>query len=120
LSLKVPLIELEEKVRQAREARSPQPTFVSHEELTKAWLNGGDLTPAAPAWEKIEVTTLMGDRMNKAEDDKKALMGEANTSAILFGGLGLRLAEETWAWDLENPQVASGFGLFVDCFSILE
>jgi hypothetical protein len=58
--------------------------------------------------------------MDKAENDIKALIGEANTSAITFGGLGLRSAEETWAWALKNQRVALGFGLFVDCFSILE
>jgi hypothetical protein len=58
--------------------------------------------------------------MDKAEDDIKALIGEANTSSISFGGFGLRSAEKTWAWASKNPQVASGFGLFVDSFSILE
>jgi hypothetical protein len=105
---------------QARDSGSSQPAFVSHEVLANAWLNGGDPVPAARSWGDNEGAALLGDRMDKAEDDIKALIGEANTSAISFGGLGLRSAEETRAWASKNPQVAPGFGLFVNCFSILE
>jgi hypothetical protein len=119
-SLKARLFELEKKLGQARDSGSSQPAFVSHEVLANAWLNGGDPVPAARSWGDNEGAALLGDRMDKAEDDIKALIGEANTSAISFGGLGLRSAEETRAWASKNPQVAPGFGLFVNCFSILE
>jgi hypothetical protein len=123
------LVELEKKLAQARESSSSQPAFVSHEDLANVWLNGGDPIPAARSFgrtmrlrrlENHEIASLWGDRMDKAEDGIKALIGEANTSAISFGGLELRSAEETRAWASKNPQVASGFGLFVDCFPILE
>jgi hypothetical protein len=128
-SLKTRLVELEKKLAQARESSSSQPAFVSHEDLANVWLNGGDPIPAARSFgrtmrlrrlENHEIASLWGDRMDKAEDGIKALIGEANTSAISFGGLELRSAEETRAWASKNPQVASGFGLFVDCFPILE
>jgi hypothetical protein len=94
-------------VAQARELSSSQPAFVSHEDLANVWLNEGDPIPAVRSWENNESAPFLGVRMDKAEDDIKALIGEANTSAISFGGLGLRRAEETRAWAWKNPQVAS-------------
>jgi hypothetical protein len=65
-------------------------------------------------------STALSNLLDMAEDDSRPLFGEANTLAISFGGLGLRLVDNTRAWAIKKPQSASGFDLFLDCFSLLE
>jgi hypothetical protein len=104
-----------DRIRGANSARKKSP---SREDLANAWLNG-DVEVLNPTEGLVE-SKVLSDRLDKAEDNIRALVGEANTLAISFGGLGLRSADETQAWATKNPQLASGFGLFVDCFSLLE
>jgi hypothetical protein len=104
-----------DRIRGASSVRDETP---SHEDSANAWLNG--CVEVQKPTEGVEETKVLSVRLDKAEDDIRALIGEANASTISFGGLGLRSAEETRAWATKNPQLASGFGLYVDCFSLLE
>ena len=117
-ALKNRMVEVEESLKRLKGTNSNQGGATSHEDMANAWLNGGMAVPLLS--EVTEDSTVLGERLDKAEDDIRALIGETNTSAISFGGLGLRSADETRAWASKNPQAASGFGVFVDCFSLLE
>jgi hypothetical protein len=70
--------------------------------------------------EGLTESTALSNLLDKAEDDTRALFREANTVALSFGGLGLRLADNTRAWAIKKLQMASGFHFFLDCFSLLE
>jgi hypothetical protein len=113
---------LEKRMTQAGTGFGPTPRAMSHSASTSAWLEAGvGIAPlASPA--PNDVGPALSNRMNEAETNIRSKFAEGNAGAILFGGLGLRLVDETRSWATTNQAAAAAdaFGLFPDCFSILE
>ena len=111
---------LEKRMTQDRTGFGPTPRAMSHSASTSAWLEAGvGIAPlASPA--PNDVVPALSNRMDQAETNIRSLIAEGNAGAILFGGLGLRSVDETRSWATTNQAAADAFGLFPDCFSILE
>jgi hypothetical protein len=111
---------LEKRMTQVGTGFGPTPRAMSPLASTSAWLEAGVgiLPLASPA--PNDVVPALSNRMDQAKTNIGSLIAEGNAEAISFGGLGLCLEDETRSWATTNQAAADAFGLFPDCFSILE
>jgi hypothetical protein len=111
---------LEKRMTQVGTGFGPTPRATSPSASTSAWLEAGvGISPlASPA--PNDVVPALSNRMDQAETNIYSLIAEGNAGAISFGGLGLCLVDETRSCATTNQAAADAFGLFPDCFSILE
>jgi hypothetical protein len=96
------------------------PTTMSHSTSTSAWLDAGVVASLLPSFTPNNVVPALSNRMDQAKTNIQSLIAEGNAGAIPFAGLGLPLVDETRSWATTNQAAADAFGLFPDCFSILE
>jgi hypothetical protein len=105
---------------EALERARATPSQTSHSASTKAWLGAGVGFPKVPTSVPDDVVPALSIRVDRVESNIQTLISEGNSDAITFGGLGHRSVDDTRAWATRNKDAAEAFGLFPDCFSILE